>query len=348
VNRWQAFIALCSYLRAGLLGGKSPSPQAGIAWEWLIEASSYHYVTPTLAWCLKEQPGIPLEVRDYSDTVFALNGKRNQALLAALTRVVAALNSIGIEPVLIKGAARLAERNYPAPGLRFLGDLDVLIPAERSSDAVASLQANGFANTNDPPAPHHLAMLHDRVTGSGVELHTDLTGGKSLEVIPTAWFYAGTRPCAFGDLQIRLGEATRSIGHIVVHDQLQDLGYQLRRVQLRQVLDLAMIRAGHESTIDWEDLDHRFCRLGFGTVLATYLAIAEALLGQPMPPLTCRPRPRAIEDFRRVIESSRWWQPWTRLASAIAARRRDPREMLELLHPHKLPGRVKRAFKHTW
>jgi hypothetical protein len=118
LNRWQAFIALCDYLRAGLLGGKPPIQQDTISWELLIEASSHHYVTPALAWCLKERPGIPPEVRDYLDTVFALNGKRNEALLAALTRIVAALNAIDIEPVLLKGAARLAECNYPAPGLR--------------------------------------------------------------------------------------------------------------------------------------------------------------------------------------------------------------------------------------
>jgi Uncharacterised nucleotidyltransferase len=349
VNRWQAFIALCSYFRAGLLGGKPPS-QGSISWELLIEASSYHYVTPALAWCLKERPEVPLEVRDYLDTILALNHKRNDALLAALTRIVAALNAIDIEPVLLKGAARLAECSYPSPALRFLGDLDVLIPAERSSDAVASLQAIGFRTNPDdplPPSHHHLPMLHDRETGGGVELHTDLVGRESLEVIPTAWFYAETRPCVLRNLRIRLAEATRSVGHIIVHDQLDHNNNRNRRVQLRQVLDLAMIRGGQESAINWAELDHRFCRMGLGRILATYLVISEALLGQPVPSLRCRPWPDAIEDFRRVIEPPGWVQPWERLMSITAARRRDPRRVLELFAPLKLPGRVIRALKRN-
>jgi hypothetical protein len=347
VNRWQAFIALCSYLRAGLLGGKPPSRQ-GISWELLIEASSNHFVTPALAWCLKERPDIPSEVRDYLNTVFALNVTRNESLLAALTRIVAALNAIGVEPVLLKGAARLAECNYPAPGMRFLGDLDVLIPAERSSDAVAALQAIGFRpNADDPLHYHHLPMLQDRETGGGVELHTHLVGVKSLDVVPTAWFYTGTRPCAFGDLRIRLAEPTRNVGHLIAHDQLHHHGYQLRRVELRQVLDLAMIRASQESAIDWEELDHRFCRIGLGRVLATYLATSEALLGQPIPQLKCGPPPNAIEDFRRVIEPPGWLQPWERLMSITAGRRRNPRGVLEMFDPHKLSSSVIRAIKQN-
>jgi hypothetical protein len=64
------------------------------------------------------------------------------------------------------------------------------------------------------------------------------------------------------NLRIRLAEATRSVGHIIVHDQLRHNRNQLRRVELRQVLDLAIIRADQESAIDWAEIDHCFCRLG--------------------------------------------------------------------------------------
>jgi hypothetical protein len=314
----------------------------------LIEASSYHYVTPALAWCLKERPDVPSEVRDYLNTIFALNGRRNEALLATLTRIVSALNAIDIEPVLLKGAARLVECTYPIPALRFLGDLDVLIPPERSSDASASLQAIGFrANAADPlpPSHHHLPMLHDRKTGGGVELHTNLVGGKRREVLPTAWFQAGIRPFLFRNLRIRLPDPTRSVGHIIVHDQLDHGNNRIRRIELRQVLDLAMIRAHQENAIDWAELDHRFCQLGLGGILATYLLIAEELLGQPAPRLRCGPRSDAIEDLRRVVEASNWSRLWERLMLSVRRRRRDPGGVLELFNPHKLPGRLIRALK---
>jgi Uncharacterised nucleotidyltransferase len=351
VNRWDAFIAVCGHLRAGLLGGE-PAPQLGeVSWELLVEASSHHRVTPALAWCLKGRVDVPAEARDYLDAILALNARRNEALLAMLARVSRACNSIGIEPVPLKGVARLVEKNYPARSLRFLGDLDVLIPAERSADVVAALQAIGFdANPDDEalPSSHHLPMLYDREAGGGVELHTDVVGGDGAEVIPTAWFRAGTLPCVFENLRFRLPDATRSVGHIIAHDQLQHAGYRFRSVELRQVLDLAVIRAGHEGAIDWAELDQRFCRFGLGEVLATYLAIAEALLGQVSPPLRCTPRPRAIEDFRRTFE----WRRSQHLASIVARyvhlRRRDPGGLLRLFGRRKWPLRIRmvvNAFK---
>jgi hypothetical protein len=351
VNRWEAFIAVCGHLRAGLLGGEPP-PQIGeVPWELLVEASSHHRVTPALAWCLKDRPNVPAEARDYLDTILALNARRNESLLAVLARVSQACNSIGIEPVPLKGAARLVEQNYPAPSLRFLGDLDVLIPAERSADVVAALQAIGiYANPGNEaqPSSHHLPMLYDHEAGGGVELHIDVVGGDGAGVIPTAWFRAGLLPCAFANLRIQLPDATRSVGHIIAHDQLQHAGYRFRSVELRQVLDLAVIRAGHERAIDWAELDRRFYRLGLGEVLATYLAIAEALLGQRLPPLRCMPRPRAIEDFRRTFERRRSQQLASIVARYVHLRLRDPGGLLRLFDRRKWPVRIRmvvNAFK---
>src|SRR5208282_2173687 len=94
--RWQAFTAVCGYLRAGLLDGARPRSLPVISWELLIEASSYHFVIPALAWCLQREPGVPLEVSDYLDSILAANAKRNANLLRGLARVVQALNGVDI------------------------------------------------------------------------------------------------------------------------------------------------------------------------------------------------------------------------------------------------------------
>jgi hypothetical protein len=356
VNRWDAFTAVCSYLRAGLLKNTPFHRVNDQSLELLIEASSHHYVTPALAWCLKDQTEIPSEIREYLDAVLALNARRNEGLLAGLARIVAALNAIDIEPVLLKGAARLIEASYPAPKLRFLGDLDVLIPAERSASAVVALQSIGFRmNADHETLPsschHHLPMLYERETGVGVELHTDVVGDAGA-VIPTGWFWKGTNPVPFRDLQIRLPDATRSAGHNIAHDQLDHSNYQGRRVELRQLLDLAMIRRARESAIDWAELDERFCRMGFGEALATYLKFAEVLLGQPAPQLRHAPCAGTITYFSHIIEPPpAWMQPATILIDEIARRRRDPRSMIHLLNlktwPH-LCVRVTEALKRRW
>ena len=350
MKRWNTLIAVCGYLRAGLLGGERPQRRPGVSWKLLVEASSYHSVAPALAWCLKDMPDVPDGARDYFDTVLALNGRRNKALLAALARIVAACNAIDIEPVPLKGAARLVERNYPAASLRFLGDLDVLIPPERAADAVAALQAIGFAESSESRfSAHHLPMLHDRGGGGGVELHTELLPRNGGKVVSGDWFQTGTRASAFGDLRIRLADATRSVGHIIAHDQLHHGRYWARGVELRQVLDVVMIRQRHEGAIDWAELEHRFRQSGFGEVLATYLMIAEAMFGQPAPRLASAPRPGAIEDFRRKVETLRLQRLASIMSNYVAARRQDPCGV-KLLDWRKLPGRIRlvmKALHHT-
>ena len=91
------------------------------------------------------------------------------------------------------------------------------------------------------------------------------------------------------------------------------LNYQSSRLQLRQLLDLAMIRARYESTIDWTELDHRFCSVGMGQVLATYLEFAKVLLGQPTPQLSHVPRAGALADFRRMMDRRPYCDTWQRL-----------------------------------
>ena len=305
MSRWQTFAALCGHLRAGLLEGEPPGPAVEIRWELLIEASSHHYVTPALAWCLRDRIGIPSDVRDYFDAALTLNGRRNERLMDALVRIVGALNAIGIEPVLLKGAARLVDDVYPAAALRVLGDLDVLILANRSADAAAALKRIGFDEDTGivlDAAHHHLPMLRERDTGAGVEIHTGLSRAPHDAIIPAAWFCENTRLFKLRGLGVRLPDATRSAVHIIVHDQLNHGNYRLGRIQLRQLLDLAMVRTKYQGMIDWTELDHRFCKAGNGEVLATYLKFAEELFGQPMPDLSHAPRTRVMTDFRRGIE----------------------------------------------
>jgi Uncharacterised nucleotidyltransferase len=365
MTRWDAFADVCGYLRAGLLAGKPPRRRRNREWKLLVELSSFHLVTPSLAGCLHHEPGIPREIREYLGAVLALNGQRNALLLEALSRIVATLNAIDIEPVLMKGCARLVEGDYPQSNMRFLGDLDVLVPTNRATDAFAALTANGFGEKPGeayPPDHHHLHVLLEQKTGAGVEIHGQLCPGwYRPQVLSTPWFCEGTRPFRLQDnLHVRLPDPTRSAGHNVVHHQLHHDGYQNRTIELRQLLDLVLIRARHEAAIDWAELDHFFCRHGLGEVLATYLQFCEELLGQKAPPLRCRPRVGAIESFRRIVDPPKPPKPpklapvvtaLTAIANDYAtARRRDPLGLLKLFNPMKWPPRfklLKDAFRPT-
>jgi Uncharacterised nucleotidyltransferase len=346
VTPWQALIATAAYLRAGLLDGAPPGPMVDVSWERVIEVSSAHYVTPALGHCLADNTDVPAEVQSYLGALFDLNRQRNARLLDGLNRIVAALNRIDIEPVLLKGAAHLVEGLYPSPGARFMGDLDVLIPKQRASDAMAALNAIGFRFDGelqeeiDRPM-HHLPMLHEPGTGVGVELHTDVIEPPHDAVLPTTWFAERTRPVSFRDVSVRLADPTAAVAHNIVHSQLQQFGYRDRKTELRELLDLAVLRARHAGAIDWPEIDRLFCRHGFGPVLATYLGFAEALFGQPAVKLTHAARPTALADFRYWIDRprrARFLRIWRYY---MAARRRNPRGILKVFRLKTWPGRLR-------
>jgi hypothetical protein len=229
--------------------------------------------------------------------------------------------------------------------MRFLGDLDVLVPPDRTKDAYAALMANGFSEKPDDeiwPGSPHLPMLHERQSGAGVEIHGELSMGAGAQILSTSWFHEGSRPFRLQDgLHVRLPDATRSICHNVVHHQLNHSGYEKRTIELRQLLDLALIRKRHEDAIDWAELDHRFCRHGFGQVLATYLQFGEELLGQKAAQLRNKPRVGASESFRRIVDPSIVGAFFALLAFYVRARRHDPLGGLRLLNPMTWPFRVR-------
>jgi hypothetical protein len=300
MTRSEAFEAVCSYLRTGLLGGEPMRP-AAVSWELIVEVASFHYATTTLAACFGPDADVPGDVRDYFESVLELNNKRNEQMLSTLARVAGLLNVIDIEPVLLKGAALLAEGIYPQPSMRILGDIDILIPEDRSAEACVALKAAGFDtkwSAVSPPAHHHLPMLVDSQTGTGVELHTDVISRSADAVIATGWFCEKARPAIFRSQRVLLPDPTRNAGHIIFHSEIFHELYALNKVQLRHVIDLVLLRMRHGRAIDWDELDHRFSASGAGEVLATYLHLIGELFGQAVPQLGHAPRTGAMAELR--------------------------------------------------
>ena len=338
MSRWKAFNALCGYLRHGLLGSP-PSPVQEVAPKLLVDVSSRHSVTPALAWSTRGTP-MRTDLRDYLDAVLTLNERRNQMLSAASEQLVAALNAIDIEPVLLKGAAYLVDNLYPAPGIRLVGDLDLLIPAARAADALAATESIGYKEAYhefNSDVPHHLPQLTQPSSGVTLELHTALAGPPYNAVVQADWIFQESRPAPMAGLHAKIPSPSCAVAYIVVHDQLHHHAFTHGEFDLRQLLDLALVRAQYEQEIDWADIENRFVGAGYRDVLATYMTYLELQFDRALPHFdlahcsaaTARVRMRkAVERrtaFRAAIANV------ARLPlDYVAARYRDPRGLLDL------------------
>jgi fido (protein-threonine AMPylation protein) len=93
--------------------------------------------------------------------------------------LVAPLNRIGVEPVLLKGAIRRVDGLYPEIGWRMMRDLDVLISEGSLAEAVEVLRGIGYDSEQraiDPLEKDWRARHPDRP--ALVEVHRELFGGR--------------------------------------------------------------------------------------------------------------------------------------------------------------------------
>lgn len=77
-----------------------------------------------------------------------------------------------LTPLVFKGPA-LAAR-YPAPGLRPMDDVDIILPADRHAAAVKVMERAGWRIVPQPGEHHEIVLMHRGMPGLPVELHQEL------------------------------------------------------------------------------------------------------------------------------------------------------------------------------
>jgi hypothetical protein len=142
-----------------------------------------------MAPALVDNSDVPSDVRDYFAAVRLLTGQQAEVLLALSAEIVSALRAIGARPVLLKGAAALAQGLYPSRDLRLMTDVDVLIAHPKMKESIAALVTLGYREkrrrpivsdfpTEDSQAAsaeqYHVGLVH-RATGIRIELHHALS-----------------------------------------------------------------------------------------------------------------------------------------------------------------------------
>jgi hypothetical protein len=334
MTRWDIFRTVAAGLRP-IIGGEPPALAGeSLPWPDIVEVSSRHLVTPALAGQFAG-PSVPGEVRDYFEAMLDLNRIRNRALLGELDSVLAALNAAGIRPLLMKGAAFLAEGCLPDPGIRVTADLDLLVrepelPA--ASDALAAIgfrPGEGFVRTSR--RHHHLPALFSESSGARVELHRHVSQRRFHGLVNRELSFASAIEVTPGDRAALVASPAERIAHAIVHSQLCDRNHRRGVPELRQLLDIAFLRSRHDDGIDWHALSARFAAAGRLDVLADTLSCAEVLFGQAMPAGIVFSR-AAIERMEKAVESGGRMGIGTSLAwfvqDLFVALRADPRRLL--------------------
>lgn len=309
MTRWDTFRLVAECLRPALGPVRPSIPSAPIAWEQVVEASSEHLVAPTLGWALRDDSRVPTDVFTCLEALLELNRSRNALMLDGLQQAIESLNRVGITPVLLKGAAALVDGLFPDPGMRVVGDIDLLVPEAALIEGAAALNAAGFVRVSprvqfDADAHHLPARIHPE-TGISVELHKMPVPAPFRSLVDAGRCLDDARAVRWRGLDARIPSATDRVAHTVTHGQIVDEHYWRGIPRLRHLLELAALRTRHGSEVVWSDLERRFSDAGFGAVLADTLAMSEELLERPGSRLGS-PTLRRLEATVNQPDRQRW------------------------------------------
>ena len=285
---------LLSRCLSGALGqplARSNLPANQSEWEKMLRASSAHLAAPQLRWALREQglfPALPADVAEYLDAIYTLNLDRNLECENQLADFIQLLNSIGVRPVLLKGAAALVGGLYPTSGERIISDLDILIPAQRLPEILDKVAGAGYhprvTEGREIPDPvgfrsdHHYPPVISSDWPSRVELHIFPVHLEFAELLPSDEVYREATATKWRDGECLLPSPTHFVAHNIIHTFLFNTKTGLEPVSLRQLFEFVLASRAYGERIDWNDIRNRFDSRGHGKALRQYLALANACL----------------------------------------------------------------------
>jgi hypothetical protein len=242
----------------------------------------------------------PSDVRDYFAGVRTLTGHQAKAMFIGSAEIAPALQAIGAQPVLLKGAAALSQGLYPSRGMRLMSDIDVLIADTKMRESTDTLGKLGYRvrkrrpivrdvpkedarDVTASPEPYHDNPLIHEHTGIRVELHRALSGPQFTALLPARDAIRRATPISANGMTFSVLAPTDRIVHDVMHAQLHHQGARSAIVGLRQLADLAILVDSFGCDIDWSDVEFRFASNGYADVLADYLAYLALLLDRRVP-----------------------------------------------------------------
>ena len=301
MNRVDAFLFLARCLTPEDHPGPHRDKLAGeisagrICWERVIEIASEYWVTLALYRELGEKrllDLLPGGLLEYFNFIHEGNSARNREILEHAGELACLLNQIGVEPLLLKGVSHLASGLYPDRAVRFMYDIDILVPCDRALECWRLLVCSGYrtfagradARVECMPYESWPELVRKGRTGE-LEVHrlaewNHMLGSPSL--------YSNPEPVALGGGKARILSATSclifTIAHSYVHHEVH-----LEAAPLRDLYDATLLLRQRSSEIAWRQVIDAFDRGGQMGALRTACMMWRRLFSQSLPCAIGRP-----------------------------------------------------------
>ena len=271
-------------LRAALLRG----PAAVRAWEtWsaqtaleALDTGSFRLL-PLLYENLHAE-GVAAPSMDKLKGIYRYHWSKNQVLFHQVAGVLDRLHAAGLQTLVLKGAA-LATLYYPNPGLRPMGDFDVLVPLHQAAAAAEVLAGAGWAPLLERPlrafTPAYFSIRPGHGFRNAARQECDLHWHVFFQACwpeADAPFWQAARPLAFrGRATLALNPADQLL-HLCTHCTLWN-----PVPSIRWVADAVwLLRA---VSVEWDRLVAQARTLGLSLHALETLAYLRGQFEAPVP-----------------------------------------------------------------
>lgn len=353
----QSYLHLTRSLRVDLdgVGGATGATEAAVEqadWKQILYLADREHVTGALATVLRHRnllKAIPQPFRSGLERRQLVNTELNSRIKCQAEEAIRVLNAVGCTPMMLKGALYLFEAPPEKLGGRFLRDLDFVVPEDMIEACIRGLRASGYVpESEDAGWTYHYRPMHHPDHIVAIELHVRPGEQRNFLTNDAAW--AEAVPVEAPGLKLVALGPTHRVAHNIFHSEIQDSGYLLGSVCLRQLYDLANICARFKYEIDWRDIAARMERQGMGPLFRARIHMAVELLGAPQPSVPVDGL-RSRFHLARGLAQLRWprLRGWAQKFAGVTGRvfRRHHLDLLYGCGTHGFNLQLFRA-KHIW
>jgi hypothetical protein len=221
-----------------------------VNWSHLLELAEFHEMMPLVYHNLTRNgfiAQIPKSCSKKLKETYNSSLFRNVLLSTELETVLAAFKNKGIAVIVVKGTV-LAEQLYGNPGLRIVGDMDILVRPESLPSAGLLLEELGYRKLNlksPQKHPFHDVYQKPSIISYNIELHWNLDDC-ALVTVPLEIIWQRAKAVkGRGDATVVL-----SPEDVLIH-LCNNLSKPSGRL-LRNLCDITELMKQYQETLDWD------------------------------------------------------------------------------------------------
>lgn len=185
----------------------------------------------------------------------------------------------------MKGGAHLLSDLYLDIAQRQMADLDILIPEARIGDCVAILDSRGITGFDDylHPRSHHCAPLSRADLPVPIELHHEVLAYPYGSILTPDEMQASSVLLNGHGARIAVPSPGHALIHNIAHAQRSNRDCLFGRIDLRGLLDFALIVQTHGTQLDWDEINRHLMRKNGRTAVDFAFRCARELLNVDVP-----------------------------------------------------------------